>query len=121
MACHNVTLPRSAAVGKTGELLKPEHWGLDDDGRVWVSCPHRHPAYSYDGGQPKRIPLGLPHTAIIRYGPQDPADARARSWKIAADGSVTPSIWMMKNDVDCDWHVYAKLEGWPGDGREQAA
>ena len=34
----------------------------------------------------------------------------SKAWQIDPAGNVTPSIWI--KNADCNWHVFAKLEGW---------
>lgn len=70
------------------ETCKPGEWTKDKQGRVYVMCPHEH-------GYPAMI-----------TGQVEPSKA----WKIDAAGNVTPSIWI--KNADCNWHVFATLEGW---------
>lgn len=80
-----VTLKRSE-----GFTDQPGHWWRQEyEGkiRVYVTCQHPH-AYP---------------CCIVGHG------RLLGDWKIDAQGNVTPSIWIKG---DCDWHVFATLEGW---------
>lgn len=83
-----VHLPRSASVGPAGQQLEPGSWGKDDQGMVWVRCPHAH----------HRV-------GIIYRGMPNP-----HFWQIADDGRVTPSVHF--KDPTCGWHKVLVLDGW---------
>lgn len=88
----NVTLKKGDA-SRYGQNLAPGCWGKDEDGCVWVRCPHEDHA-------DKRPRLGIIHVG-------KPAE---RNWNIDNQGNVTPSIFF--TEAPCGWHVFAKLEGW---------
>ncbi len=62
------------------EAVDPPVWWRADDGSILITC----------GGC--GIVTGLP------------------GWDIAADGTVTPSIW--HNEPQCGWHIWARLLDW---------
>ncbi len=82
-----VVIPRIASSGAAKGLA----W-WDANGWVLVRCPNGHV-----------------HT-LMHPGPH-----RKLSHDVAADGTIAPSLVCPgtgKND--CDWHVFARLEGWTG-------
>ena len=66
----------------------PGQWAREEDGRVYIRCPHDHG-----------------HVAMIHRG-QDHPD----NWKISADGTVEPSVEYRMDD--CGFHARIRLEGW---------
>ena len=72
--------------------LGPGQWFKDEDGNVVVRCGHAE----HSDKQPR---FGHIH------GRGDGKD-----WKIAPDGTVTPSVFF--RDKACGWHEFVRLEGW---------
>lgn len=89
----NVILQKGESPQGHLDNLKPSHWAKDEDGLVYVRCPH-------ETHEDK-----MPRIGVIHRGVPDP-----KYWNIDSAGNVTPSIFF--KDQGCGWHVFAKLEGW---------
>lgn len=68
--------------------LNPGEWMRDEQGRVFIRCPHKHGRVGMLTGHPEP----------------------GKDWNISAEGRVTPSVHFV--DPECGYHEFITLMDW---------